>query len=269
MVPKRLDGIGGYLYVYWPRYLVGFGGGLLLALSLWLGAGMLGYELGALVGWLLLVVLLYFLLLQLWFIYRLEEKLTVYELLFSLGRVKPDEYVAQIDVGRRRSSWVIGRQLTTGKLVVVDLYNPQMTPKGALRRWRELGKYPVPDPRLVWREGRLGLLPVPDGEVTAVFLIQTLSELWHRGDRIRLLEEIYHILPPGGRLLMVEPARSVTNYLVWGPWGWDLPSTRYWRQLLGQAGFEPIREEWVEGMLVCYRADKPVPVVGGQLRLNL
>ena len=106
--------------------------------------------------------------------------------------------------------------MTTGEMIVVDVYNPQSNSGAALHRARDRARKPQPDPRLTWIDGSIGLLPLPDRSVSAVYVNQILSEFWLPEEQAQLLGEIRRILIPEGRLLIAERIRSQANLLLTG-----------------------------------------------------
>jgi hypothetical protein len=70
-------------------------------------------------------------------------------------------------------------------------------------------------------------------------------------------------------VLVAERVRSRANWLVLGPAGWQLLTAEYWRSLMSQTGFSPGQEMSIQGLVCCFRADKPSPAEGLQLPLNL
>ncbi|MEJ2749637.1 MAG: class I SAM-dependent methyltransferase, partial [Anaerolineae bacterium] len=163
----------------------------------------------------------------------------------------------------------IARRLTTGKVVVVDIYSPQWTPGQSLVRYRTRMAHPPSDPRISWQTGRIDLLPLPDKSVTAVILCQVLSEFWQEGDQLKLLDEIYRILAENGRLLVAESVRSRANSLYLGPQTLSLAPVEQWRSLLQKAGFRVRSEKDLQGIIHCFRADKPTYTEAQQLTLGL
>jgi hypothetical protein len=103
----------------------------------------------------------------------------------------------------------------------------------------------------------------------AVFLPQILSEFSQHGDRLTLLRETKRILKSNGRILVAEQSGSRLNWLRLGPGVSRLQPAEQWRDLLVEAGFEVRREEDLQGLMLCLRADKPSPFAGQQLPLAL
>jgi ubiquinone/menaquinone biosynthesis C-methylase UbiE len=159
----------------------------------------------------------------------------------------------------------MARRLTIGRIVVIDLYNPNLTPDSSLARAHQQALHPSPDPRIAWRDSDISLLPLADGSVSAVILAEVASEFWQQGDRDMLISEIFRILTPGGRLILAERIRTTSNILMMGLDGFGLETADYWKRLLTQRGFRVSREESLEDLMHFFRADKPLPDEGQQL----
>ena len=217
------------------------------------------------------IVLVYFLVMTLWAAHKLYDLdgLRPYDILFDMGQIKATDNIVYVDLGLRVTPLHLRRRLTTGKIIVVDVYNPQWTTGQALVRARAQAPQPPNDPRLVWQNGRFDLLPLPDSSVPFVMLDQVLAQCWQEGDRLRLLQEAYRILTPNGRLLLAERISTQTNWLVYGPGGARFKPTDYWQEMLQQTGFIVRRQENLLGLIHCFRADKPSSSEARQLALDL
>jgi hypothetical protein len=270
-VTGRHQGALRYIAAYWPTYVLLYGGGTIWLLLVIVVSAQVGWWAFVPLAFALLLLLGYFFGASVWTAHKLYDwdQQPDYDVLFELSGLRPHDTFVHPNVGRRDTAVRLARHLTRGRIIVVDLYHPQLTPSRSLARRRsQNGSAPRPDPRLVWRDGRLDLLPVPDNSVKAVIMCRTAVEFWQHGDRISLLQEIYRVLAPGGRLLLSERVRSRTNGLVMGPVAWQLPAAAYWRDLLVAAGFRLAKERDLHDLVRCFRADKPLPEQARQLILD-
>lgn len=192
------------------------------------------------------------------------------EYLYNLSQTRSSDNLATIDLGRRWPAITLSHHLTSGRMVVIDVFNPQLMPAKSLIRSRQQ-QYPAThsDPRLAWYDSNLDLLPLPDNNVSAVFVFHVLSEIAQKGDQIALLKEISRILEPDGRLLIAESANTWPNRLRSMVGITHTQPHEYWRALLEEAGFEFQRAQTIQGVTVCIRADKPSPYAGTQMSLDL
>jgi ubiquinone/menaquinone biosynthesis C-methylase UbiE len=263
-------GTATHIYAQWPGYLLRYGG-LIFALFM-VGAGLLLRQpvLTAL-GIILLTAVFFLMVAALWTANRLfdADSQQVIDLLFAMSQAQPTDQIAHIDLGLRRQAMLLSSRLTTGMITVIDVYNPQLMTDSSLSRARRQAPSAIQDPRLDWYDGQFNLLPLPDSCVEAVFISQVLSEFNQHGDRQVLLREIKRILKPNGRLLLAEQTASWLNWLLVGSSTAKLQPVEYWHDLLVEAGFDVIRQEQIQGLINCLRADKPSPYAGKQLTLRL
>ncbi len=272
MKPKgQYRGTLHYLFVHGPLYLGLYGGVLALLVGMGLAAdqGLLAFVPLALA---LILVTLYFLLASLWAAHRLYDAggLQPHHVLFDMAQLRETDNFAYVDLHGRFQAIELGRRLTTGQIAVLDVYNPQLTPSRALVRSRTHQPHPpTGDPRFVWRNGGINLLPLPNESVTAVILNEVLSHFWQQGDQEILLREVRRILIPGGRILVAERTRTRNNWLHLGPAALRLVHSQDWRNLLRHTGFILRREQELHGLIHCFRADKPIPIEAQQLQLGL
>lgn len=268
MPRRRFNGVYSHIIAHWPSYLLVFGGGAALCLgaALWsAGRGLWAYVLLALA---LLLVLSFYLIALLWAAHQQYDTGELNDVLFELGKLGTDEQIVHIDLGRRLPALALAQRLNRGRLHVVDIYNPQLTPSPSLRRWRNRPARLEPDPRLRWLEGSFDMLPWPDDSIAAVTLTYTAAYFLEHGDRVCLIKEIERILAPGGRLLLGERVRSQTNFLIMGPLGWRLATAAYWRRLLADAGLQVRQERSLQGIVRIFMAEKPPAINPAQLSLR-
>lgn len=260
-----------YVSARWPTYLAVFGGGSLAAfVAISLGAEERRWALVA-GGVIVLLLLAYFLTTSLWAAHEqhTRKQTRPSHILFEAGNIQPTDHLVYIGLGVRETPVQISRRLTRGRVQAVDVYNPQLTPRAVLARRRRMAGSSAPDPRLVWVEGSIDLLPLPDNSTHLVAMSYTLIEFWQDGDRRLLLREIRRILKPGSYFILAEPARTRTQLAMLGPAALRLPSADYWRALLHESGFHIVREVNVGGYYLCFRAEKPFPGTVQQLALDL
>jgi len=264
----RFQGFAHYLRANWPRFFRLYA----IIIILLVGIGLLAEQ-----GWwafvpmvtAVLLLLAVLLVLGLWDAYQRFDAggIQPHHRLFEMGRIRAADTFVYIDLGERRRVISLSRRLTSGRIVVLDVYNPQWTRSKALIRWRNRLSHPLADPRLSWRDGAFNLLPLPDSSVQAVMLCEILGEFWQDGDRVTLLREVRRILQPQGYVLIAEPTRNQINMLVRGPAALDLEPEAHWRELLQRAGFALLDMENPRGVICCMRAQKPSPTRGQQLSL--
>ena len=243
-----------YIRNRWPTFMLGYGGCitiLLITLFVSLDQGWLGFVNIALAG---LLVFFYFLAASLWAVHKLYDGSDIIDHVIEVGELVPEQKVVYIDLGLKKAAVALSRQLTTGRVIVIDVYNPQLTPARWLSRATRRVEQPKVDPRIEWKGGSVDLLPLPDNSAPAVVMLMTASEFWQEGDRVHLLNEIFRVITEDGSLLIVERVRTLTNWLVLGPTAARIPGTSYWRDLLMHVGFTVTHEKAYHDMLCMFAA---------------
>ncbi|WP_420642977.1 class I SAM-dependent methyltransferase [Candidatus Leptofilum sp.] len=266
----RFSGTRTYIFANWPRFV-------LLYLGIVVALIVIGVS--AMRGWLsfipmttaVLLILIYFIATGIWEARQRYDfdGITPHHVLFDMGQLPATERFAYVDLGLQTPAIGLSRRLTTGRIIVIDIYNPQWTVSPWLVRWRAQQPPPPNDPRLSWREGNLGLLPLPDESINTIMLCHVAGEFWQEGDRMTLLQEAFRILKPRGQLLLAESVRSQTNWLIRGVTGFSLPTADYWHKRLEQAGYRVRSHKNLGGLSYCIRAQKPTPAEAQQLSFTL
>lgn len=252
----------------WPAFLSIYGG-FVLAVAI-IGVGLLQMWLAFIpIALALMIVLGFYFMGRVWSIYNLydSEGIRPEDKLFDLGNIQDTETIVYLDYGERYRGLKLVRRLSSGKLIFVDLYNPNLMPNPMLVRLRREMPTAVSDPRLSWKESQLGLLPLPDESVSVVVMCDLLSELAQRGDQKALLEEIYRVMKPYGRLLFCERTNSTINRLLLE--GFQFHSSGYWQRLIREAGFTLQREVSYLNLIHCFRIIKPTPYEARQMAFDL
>ena len=257
---KRYSGTLVYIRSNWPRYLFLFGGGSLVVIFVLSLSIVREWPAFVLISAAILIVILYFFGASIWAGHRLYDDAAYVSAILDLAEISPQDTFAHISLGLKRTAVDLSRVLTTGKVIIIDVYNPQLVPGKTLLRARQLDQsneeLQILDPRLSWREGTIDLIPLPDKSTPLVTMVETLSEFWQPGDQMCLLKEIYRILTPNGRLILVEKTLTLANFFAFGPESLRLNSAAKWSEILTKAGFSNIEQRTLYDMVQIFRAEK-------------
>lgn len=266
---ERFQGTRRFLAANGPDFFLRVGSGLLLTsiilvMAAWRSVwGLVPIALAV------FLVVLYFAVGWLWAAYlRFDAPLLTPERqILQIARLLADEEILVVDLGERYLALDLVRYLTTGTLTVVDIYNPQIFDSDIISRWRQEMPAAVRDPRLEWGSGSFNLFPVRNASQDVVVLVEILSELVQVGDRHLLMKEVFRVLKPGGRVVVVETPRTTMNSLLRGPAAFGLRPVGYWESLLQGAGFARVKPHMVNDVVCYFRAEKVEPLRGIQLPL--
>ena len=242
----------------WPAYLLGSGGTMLLLLIALVTSWQQGWYGFVNLAFAALLIVLYLTIASLWLAHRLYDGTGIVERIIKMESFDPRQKIVCVDLGLRRNSGLLARRLTTGKVISIDIYNPQLAPARWLSRAVSRAKQRIEDPRIEWSSGSIDLLPLPDSSIQTVITIMTLSEYWQQGDREQLLEEIYRLMTSGGTLYLVERVRTISHWLVQGPAAARLPQASYWISMLERAGFTEISKDGYQDLVEIFRAKRAI-----------
>ncbi len=265
------DPIRTYLLTRWPAYYAFMAGSLIAGLVIIVVGGVFGWWWLVASAALALLAVNYLLAASLWLARQMQDMVGMSASVWELGQLDPDERLAAIDLGLRQLTLRLRARLRKGRILAIDVYNPQMTPAPRLARLRarefEWADTYQADPRLESLPGALDLLPLPDEHVSAVVLAQLLTELAQSGDRVQLLREVYRILAPGGRFIVIEPVRQAEAWWAYPVLG-GLDSAESWHALFHMTGFQLHQTGPVNPLLYAFVWRKPGLSAPGQLRFK-
>ena len=252
---------------YEPMYL-GYLGALFGSLILIFISGLEGWYSFIIFGLISTIILGYLIISSIWsagFIYDIQW---IRDKLFDLGDLETSAKLVEIVLGRRYIPANVCRRLTTGHILVIDTYHPQLTPSQALVKARQQNPF-VNDPRITWREGDTHLLPLPDAEYEDAIMIHVASEYWQYGDQLKLFSELHRILKIGGHLLVVERIRTATSALTCGYPGLRFHSEQYWESIFEASKFKISKKQIMMDLICCWQLEKPNLSVSHQLEFDI
>ena len=218
-MPQRLN---LYLAARWKGYATRVAGGVIVAVLLMMGAVLTTQWWWLPLGAVFILWAAWFYASTTWQIRNLLDTRRTVEGIWQLLKLDTYARFVCIEVGLRAMPLALSRRLQRGTLKIIDIYNPQLMPDLALARLRLVAQEQVvhepSDPRALWVEGSVDRLPQRDDSVPAVVLDQVLFALKEAGDHRRLLREVYRVLQPGGRLIVVEAVKRQDNWWLGGEW---------------------------------------------------
>ena len=120
---------------------------------------------------------------------------------------------------------------------VFDFYDPAAHTEISIRRARKA--YP-PWPGTV--AIRTESIPLASGSVDVALLFLAAHEIRDTAERISFFRELRRALVPGGRVIVTEHLRDLSNLLVYSIGAWHFHPRREWLATFKGAGFQVMRE---------------------------
>jgi len=158
---------------------------------------------------------------------------------------------ANIHAGLDESTASLRRLLAGTDGVVVDIYDPTTMTEPSIARARRM--YPATEPFVV---GSAKVLPLPDGDRDAIFVLFAAHELRDSEGRTQLLREAHRVLKNDGHILLVEHLRDLPDFVAFGPGFLHFHSSHNWLRSIGEAGFEVVEQRRVTPFVRCFTLRK-------------
>jgi len=124
-----------------------------------------------------------------------------------------------------------------GEWVVLDHYEEGRMTESSIKRARRIcpvARDTVVAPFNAW--------PLAAGSLDVVFGILAIHELRSHGERVEWFAEARRCLKPGGRVVIAEHTRDLSNFLAFGPGFLHFHSCGSWRRSWQAAGFQRVDE---------------------------
>lgn len=137
--------------------------------------------------------------------------------ILGLLEVKGDEKVLDVGCGLGRMSISTAKHLNTGKVIGIDIWNKMQIPGNSPERAYANAQIEGVLNRVEFKTCNVLSIPFPDDSFDVVTSSSVINNLRGDSKKLKALEEIFRILRPGGRLLLLEPLRDSWGFLTWTP----------------------------------------------------
>jgi SAM-dependent methyltransferase len=142
---------------------------------------------------------------------RLPESLKL------LLQLRGDEAVLDVGCGLGKMTVGVAKELATGKVIGVDIWDTRELPGNSPQRAYRNAQLEGVQEKVEFRTADVRELPFPDNSIDLVTASSVINNLKGEGDRLKALKEIYRVLRPGGRFLLLEPLLDLRGLLLYTP----------------------------------------------------
>ena len=160
----------------------------------------------------------------------------------NLLELKGKEYVLDVGSGTGRTAVQMAKRLTTGRLVGIDIWDTMELGGNSPERAYKNAEIEGVKGKVEFRFGDVLETPFDDDVFDIVTCSSVLNNLRGEKNRTKALKEIFRVLKPKGKCMLLEPLRNFRMFCAFTPFGFfQLEKRRDWKNYAKTAGFAKVR----------------------------
>ena len=158
-------------------------------------------------------------------------------------KLKGNESVLDVGCGLGRATIGVAKQLTSGKIIGVDIWDtleiPGNCPEKALKNAEIEGVREKVD----FRYGDAYDLPFEDKQFDVVICSGLITSFHNDEKKLKAMSEIFRVLKTNGTFLIREPVMHLKSFIFLTPTiiFLKMPTKNHWKNLLEKSGFRDIK----------------------------
>jgi SAM-dependent methyltransferase len=165
-----------------------------------------------------------------------------FTLIAKLLELKGNEYVLDVGSGTGRTAVQIAKRLTTGKLVGIDIWDTMELGGNSPERAYTNAEIEGVKTKVEFKSGNVLEIPFDNNVFDIVTCSSVLNNLPGEKNRIKALKEIFRVLKPGGKCMLLEPLRNLRTFCAFTPFAvFQLGKKEHWENYAETAGFSKVR----------------------------
>ena len=169
-----------------------------------------------------------------------------------------DEKVLDVGCGLGRMTIGVAKHLNTGEVIGIDIWDKMEIPGNSPERAYANAQIEGVLDRVEFETGNVLSIPFADNLFDVVTSSSVINNLHGDSEKTRAFEEIFRVLRPGGKFLLLEPLRDLWGFLTFTPLGvWMLLTKDRWIALLEKTGFVNLRYDCFHRM-GAFLVEKPI-----------
>jgi arsenite methyltransferase len=156
--------------------------------------------------------------------------------------LKGNEYVLDVGCGTGRTAVQMAKRLTTGRLVGIDIWDTmELGGNSPERAYRNAEIEGVKD-KVEFKFGNVLEIPFDNDVFDIVTCSSVLNNLPGEKKRIKALKEIFRVLKPRGKCMLLEPLRNLRMFCAFTPFAvFQLGEREDWENYAKTAGFSKVK----------------------------
>jgi ubiquinone/menaquinone biosynthesis C-methylase UbiE len=165
-----------------------------------------------------------------------------FTLIATLLELEGNEYVLDVGSGTGRTAVQIAKRLTTGKLVGIDIWDTMELGGNSPERAYTNAEIEGVKAKVEFKFGNVLEIPFDNNVFDIVTCSSVLNNLPGEKNRTKALKEIFRVLKPGGKCMLLEPLRNLRTFCAFTPFAvFQLGKKEHWENYAETAGFSKVR----------------------------
>lgn len=157
-------------------------------------------------------------------------------------KLNGDELVLDVGCGLGRATVGVAKQLTSGKIIGVDIWDTREIPGNSEEKAYRNAEIEGVKNKVKFQFGDVFDLPFSDEYFDIVICAGLISSFYNDNLKLKAMKEIYRVLKTNGIFLMREPIFHLKSFIILSPLMlmMRLPTKKHWKELLEKTGFDSI-----------------------------
>jgi SAM-dependent methyltransferase len=159
--------------------------------------------------------------------------------------LRGDETALDVGCGLGKLTVGVAKHLPHGKIIGIDIWSKAEIPGNCPERAYMNAEIEGVKDTIEFKAGNVLSIPFPDNSFDVVTASSVINNLRGDADKISAFKEVFRVLRPGGRFLLLEPLRNGFGFLTFTILGvWMLLPKDKWISLLKQSGFVNLKYDY-------------------------
>jgi arsenite methyltransferase len=160
----------------------------------------------------------------------------------ALLDLRGNEYVLDVGSGTGRTAVQVAKRLTTGRLVGIDIWDKMELSDNSPERAYENAEIEGVKDKVEFKFGNVLEIPFDNNLFDIVTCSSILNNLHGEKNRVKALTEIFRVLKPKGKCMVLEPLRNFTMFCAFTPFAFfQLGKRKDWENYAETAGFSKVK----------------------------
>jgi arsenite methyltransferase len=156
--------------------------------------------------------------------------------------LRGNEYVLDVGSGTGRTAVQVAKRLTTGRLVGIDIWDKMELSDNSPERAYENAEIEGVKDKVEFKFGNVLEIPFDNNLFDIVTCSSILNNLHGEKNRVKALTEIFRVLKPKGKCMVLEPLRNFTMFCAFTPFAFfQLGKRKDWENYAETAGFSKVK----------------------------